>query len=247
MIAALPMYDRPECRAANDALWALVRAHLGYGPDQLNRTVGLWEGWEDPDLVLGQTCNLPYRLRLSGKVQVVGHPDYDLPGCPAGFYNSVLVARRDDDRSLAQLLSARALINQDHSQSGHLALWDHAQAMGITPNITGESGGQVFSAAMVADGAADIACIDAHSWRLIQRHDDHADTLREIDRTVPTPATPYICGAAQDVDAVRAGLSHAIAALPAQHRAEINLNGLVQLPARLMLDLPTPAHLLATG
>ncbi|MFZ7093174.1 phosphate/phosphite/phosphonate ABC transporter substrate-binding protein [Primorskyibacter sp. 2E233] len=241
------MYDRAETQAANDDLWALVRAELGFGPDRLNRELPLWDIWEDPDLVLAQTCNLPYRLRLRGKVQIVGHPEYALPGCPPGHYNSVLIARQDDPRALEALLRARVVINQDHSQSGHVSIWSHAEALGIKPNIIGESGGHVVSAAQVAGGEADIAAIDAQSWRLIQRYDPQSARLREIERTVPTPATPFVCGLRQDVQDIRAALSSAIDALPAAQRAVINLQGLVQLPESACLDLPTPAHLQASA
>ncbi|WP_425098866.1 phosphate/phosphite/phosphonate ABC transporter substrate-binding protein [Tropicibacter sp. S64] len=241
------MYDRAELQPANDALWSLVREHLGFGPETLDREIGLWEGWEHPDLVLGQTCNLPYRTRLHGKVHVVGHPDFDLPHCPPGTYNSVLIARQDDPRSLEELLRARVVINQDHSQSGHLSLWDHADPLGIKPNITAESGGHVASVRMIADGDGDIAAIDAHTWRVIRRYDPHSSTLREIVRTRPTPATPYICSLSHDPVRIREALAHAIAALPLVHRIALNLKGVVQRPVSEMMALPHPPHLMATA
>ena len=239
MIVSLPMYDRAETTAANDDLWQGVRARLGYGPETLDRDIGLWEAWLAPDLLLSQTCNLPYRLRLHGHVQIVGSPDYELPGCPPGYYNSVLVARADDDRALPEL-AARSVINQPHSQSGYGALWYHLADHGITPTIVGESGGHVQSAPMVAEGAADLACIDALSWRLIERHDPVATRLREVGRTAPTPATPYITGPGTDVAALRAALSGAIAALPEDHRAAISLQDLAVIDEAAYLNLPNP-------
>ncbi|GGB04234.1 phosphate/phosphite/phosphonate ABC transporter substrate-binding protein [Allosediminivita pacifica] len=239
MIVSLPMYDRAETAAANDALWQGVRARLGYGPEALHRDIGLWEAWLAPDLLLSQTCNLPYRLRLHGHVQLVGSPDYELPGCPPGYYNSVLVARADDDRALPQL-AKRSVINQPHSQSGFGALWYHLADHGITPTIVGESGGHVRSAPMVAEGAGDLACIDALSWRLIKRHDPVAAQLREIDRTAPTPATPYITGAGTDLDALRESLSGAIAGLAPEHREALSLQDLAVLDEAAYLNLPNP-------
>ncbi|MCX8955299.1 hypothetical protein OU790_17900, partial [Ruegeria sp. NA] len=72
MIAMLGMYDMPEVQAANDRFWGLIRAHLGYGPEQLTRDADVWQVWLDPELVLAQTCGMPYRTRLHGRVQLVG-------------------------------------------------------------------------------------------------------------------------------------------------------------------------------
>lgn len=247
MIAALPMYDRPELQAANDSLWSLVREQLGFGPVRLDREIGLKEGWSHPDLVLGQTCNLPYRLWLRDRVHVVGHPDFDLPFCQPGFYNSALIARKDDPRSLADLMAARVVINQDHSQSGHVTLWEYAQKNGFSPELSRESGGHVFSATMVAGGEADLAAIDAHSWRLIRRYDAHAAQLREIDRTRPTPAPPFICALRFDPAEVRAALRSAIGRLPATEKTLLNLRGVVEIPQATLLDIPTPDSLRAVA
>lgn len=239
------MYDRPGTHHANDAFWALIRGHLGFGPATLTRDIDLWDLWESPDLVLAQTCNLPYRMRLKGKVQLLGSPDYHLPGCPPGYYNSVFVARADDPRDLRDLLKARVVINQHHSQSGHVALTEHAKTIGQAPSIIGESGGHVLSSIEIAEGRADLAVIDALSWRLIERLDARAKRLRTLDRTVPTPATPYITGATQDADRVRAALQRAIAAMPDDLRDTLSIHSLVELPEKAYLDLPIPAPLSA--
>ncbi|MGH1416585.1 MAG: phosphate/phosphite/phosphonate ABC transporter substrate-binding protein [Pelagimonas sp.] len=240
MIAALPMYDRAETFAANDILWTLTRQELGFGPSNLTRNGDLWEHWLSPNLVLAQTCNLPFRLRLHGKVQLVGSPDYRLPGCPPGYYNSVMIARADDPRPLPDLLRARVLINQNHSQSGFAALWFQAADLGISPNITGETGGHVNSAQAVARGLGDLAALDAMSWRLIKRHDPNAASLREVARTHPTPATPYITSLRQDPRVIRTALQRAIANLDQDARKAISLHALCTLKESAYLDLPTP-------
>ncbi len=64
MIAALPMYDRPELTGATDRYWALIRDGLrARGVDAPDT---LWRGeddlmalWLAPDLVLAQTGGLP--------------------------------------------------------------------------------------------------------------------------------------------------------------------------------------------
>ncbi|WP_246082533.1 hypothetical protein [Rubellimicrobium rubrum] len=63
MIAALPMYDRPDNWAAHDALWSLIRDGLrsrgNAAPDALDHGTDPMDEWGRPDLVLGQICNLP--------------------------------------------------------------------------------------------------------------------------------------------------------------------------------------------
>ncbi|HHC29138.1 MAG TPA: hypothetical protein ENK80_01020, partial [Rhodobacterales bacterium] len=93
MIAAFPMYDRPETAAAHDRLWAGVRERLPMAPRRLSRAYDddLWGLWESPDLLLGVSCGLPLRDRLAGRVRLVGSLVNDLPGCPRGHYFSRIV------------------------------------------------------------------------------------------------------------------------------------------------------------
>jgi len=79
MIASLPMYDRPETRAANDRLWQAMRDALGYGPKGLTRNENPWDIWRAPDLLFAQTCSLPYRLALLDRVDIVATPVHALP------------------------------------------------------------------------------------------------------------------------------------------------------------------------
>ncbi|KMK66807.1 phosphate/phosphite/phosphonate ABC transporter substrate-binding protein [Puniceibacterium sp. IMCC21224] len=242
MIVSLPMYDRAETAADTDALWQSVRTQLGYGPQQVDRDIDLWDAWLGPDLLLSQTCGLPYRTRLHGKVQLLGSPDYGLPGCPPGYYNSVFVTRHDTPGTLVEIMTRRVVINQTHSQSGYGSLYNFARERGLTLGPICESGGHVFSARMVADGVGDITAIDAHSWRLIQRFDPHAAALRELARTEPTPATPFITSLGQDADALRCALSDGIAALPRHTRDNLNLHGIAAVPAAAYLDVPNPPN-----
>lgn len=243
MIAGLPMYDRPGTAPANDALWHAVRERLGYGPQDLSRDRDLWDLWEAPDLVLGQTCSLPFRARLRGKVQVIGSPDFRLPDAPPGTYYSVLVKRADDPRTLPELMAARVVINQAHSHSGHAALWMAARDRGLTPNITGESGGHVNSARMIAEDRADLAILDAVSWSLMRRHDGFAARLTAVGRSPATAAMPYICAPGMNVEAIRSALRDAFASLPPDACETLHIHGLVTLPESDYCDLPDPPAL----
>jgi len=99
------MYDRPETREANDRLWRRLRRSIDCSfsdldeelPSTLDRSTDVWSQWQSPDLILSQTCSLPYRSRLHDKVMLLGAPIHDLE-CPPGHYFSVIVTRRSDPR-----------------------------------------------------------------------------------------------------------------------------------------------------
>jgi len=237
------MYDRPETAAANDRLWAQVRARLGHGPDTLSREHDhdLWKLWEAPDLLLAQTCGLPLRTRLAGRVELVGSLINTIPGCPPGYYfSNVVVHRGAGERRFAAFAGARLAYNQDHSQSGWGAAQNHAADHGFTFHDHYETGAHRLSALEVAEGRADITVIDAVSWSLIAEHDACAAELVVIDRTSPTPGLPVICGPGQDVAALRAALAGAIAALSAEDRATLRLAGLAQVPLEAYHAVPNP-------
>lgn len=245
MIACLPMYDRPETAAANDRLWSgiagILRRHGIAAPDTLDRDIGPWEAWQSPDLLLSQTCGLPYRARLYRTVALVATPICALDGVPEGHYRSVLVARRDDPRSqLCQFAGARIAVNETLSQSGWAAPMSEAAVAGIAFGATIITGAHRRSAAAVAEGAADIAAIDAVSWKMMRRWDDCTRHLREIGTTTPTPALPWITGRSGLVPALAHALNEAIAELTSEDRATLCLVGTTRLDAEAYLAVPTP-------
>lgn len=240
MTAMLGMYDMPPLRAANDRFWALVRAELGYGPETLDRTRDVWAIWRDPELVLAQTCGMPYRTRLHGHVQLVGTPDYGLPGCAPGHYRSVFVARVDDTRDLTALAGGTFAYNEALSQSGWAAPVTHLQGAGLAPAALLESGAHAASAAAVAEGRADLAALDALTWTLLCEHTDLGARLREVAHTTPTPVLPYITAPGRDAAAIAAAVRTAIANLDPADRAALHLKGLVDIPASAYLSIPNP-------
>lgn len=243
MIASLPMYDRPETAATLDELWAEIRARLPFdAPRHLTRGGDLWEHWQDPDLVLSQTCGMPFRTRLTGKVRLVAAPDNRLPGCPPGHYNSVFVVRANDPRkTLADFADAPFAYNDALSQSGWAAPQTHAAAQGFRfSRPIPPTGTHAQSARTVAEGRADIAAIDALSWALIQRHDAYAADLRDLARTAPTPAMPFITAMTRDAAAIGAALAGAIAALRADQRDALSLYGIADVPGVAYLAVPNP-------
>lgn len=243
MIASLPMYDRPETANAHDRLWESFRDVWPGAPADLTRGGNPWTHWKHAELLLSQTCGLPYRARLHGFVQLVGAPVHDLP-CPEGHYFSTIIARADDDRTtVADFAGARPAINDPLSQSGWAALDAKARDGNFhfsEPVITGS---HAASAHAIANRAADIAAIDAVSWKYIKEFDGLESVLKEVDHTRPTPALPYITAKAQDARKVFDTLGRAIQNLADADKRLLCLKGLARVHARDYLAMPMPTAL----
>ncbi len=240
MIASLPMYDRPETAAAHDRLWSGIRRALGFGPARLRRGAESMDEWRAPELLLSQTCGMPYRHHLHGAVQLVGTPIWTLDD-PPGYYHSVLVTRADDPRdTLTAFKGARLAYNMATSQSGWAAPQTEAQGLGFAFTDVLETGGHRASARAVADARADLAAIDAITWQLITRSDPWAAKLRVFGRTRPTPTLPYITAKKQDADALFEAMTTAIDGLSAADRDTLYLRGITRIAAADYLAIPSP-------
>ncbi len=244
MIAGLPMYDRPETFEANDRLWDQTREALAdrgiAAPERLDRDIDLWSLWRRPDLVLAQTCGLPYLARLHGAVQLVATPIHDLP-CEPGFYFSEIVVRMDDRRSTpAEFEGACLAVNDRFSQSGWAAPMEWAAENAIGFGNTLFTGSHLASSRAVAEGRADLTALDAVTWRMIKRWDAHAATLRVLAHTKPTPALPYISAVGTDSDLIYQGLRDAVAVLHSDDRLNLGLNGIIRNSPRHYLEVTEP-------
>ncbi len=213
-VGGLPMYDWPDVAEDVDRLWAtIVAAADGHGvtiPDRVTRTESLIDLWGDPSMILGQVCSLnPVRDGL-GETEVIGtivyEPAAGLPDPEPGTYYSVLVARSDDARcerlgsdgigtatandSIRRFAGATVASNGTDSQSGY---WSLGHFVGDRLDDGPIFGGMVFTGAhresvrAVADGRADVAAIDVHSWRLATEHEPASSELTVIGTTKPTP------------------------------------------------------------
>lgn len=251
MIASLMMYARPELEGAHDRFWMLIREELKgqgiEGPEKLSQHADMFEVWEDPELVLSQTCGMPYRVFLKEKVMLVGTPDYGLEGCPAGHYQSPIVVRKDDPRtSLLEFKDAIFGFNQTHSQSGFAAPYEHVSKQGFWFQNRLATGGHLASAQAVAEERADIAAIDGVTWRLIQKYEPCAEHLRVLEWTRPTPGLPLITSLKHDPKAVFAAVSSAISALEASDKALLGINALVRIPQADYFAIANPPETLLT-
>jgi len=238
MYAALPMYDIAPLHAAHDALWAGIRDRLAYAgiaaPDRLMREVEIGAGWLWPVLLLSQTCGLPYVRRLRGKVRLVGAVDHRLEGISAGDYCSRIVVRKTDLQAgisrIEDCRGRRCAFNSPDSQSGAGAM-RHL----VLPLLTGgrffgsglATGSHFASISAVAGGSADVAAIDAATWRLALLHLPRAAELAVICSTEPTPGLPLITAADGPSLALFAAINAALADLAQSQRDAIGIHSVV--------------------
>lgn len=243
MTASLPMYDRSTTRGPNDRLWARVREALGRGPQTLDRDTDPRLTWHDPDLVLSQTCGLPFRLGLNTHVTYVGTPDYGVRGCLPGYYKSYIVVRRDDPRKrLSEFEKCTLARNSVLSQSGWAAMENHLVDTGAGFSFERhaiDTGSHEASVAAVSAGEADIAAIDAVTWTLLKR-EGATGACRVLSFTRPTPGLPLITAGGTDPAPMRSALDRAIKSLSRRDRAQLLLKGVVQIPVEAYLDEPVP-------
>jgi ABC-type phosphate/phosphonate transport system substrate-binding protein len=234
-VAFLPMYVVHGTNVHADTLWRCLRdslrSHGIEAPEQVSHFEPRLKGWLHPELILGQTCGLPYITKLCGSVELVGTPDYGVEGCPPGFYHSTLVVSSADTRKhLSEFLGGTLAVNGRDSQSGYAAMMlasaPFARA-GRCFQRAIHSGSHAASIQLVAEGSADIAAIDSVTWRMHRQFDPATSGLKPIGTTEPTPGLPFIAVAAKAdaklFDAVRAG----IAALPEETRQAFGLRDLV--------------------
>ncbi|AKS45581.1 ABC transporter, phosphonate, substrate-binding protein [Octadecabacter temperatus] len=240
MFASLPMYDRPENRAAHDALWDGVRGALGFGPEALDRETDHVEGWGRDDLLLGQICNLPYRAQFRDNVTRIACSDYGLTDTPAGYYHSVFVVRAEDaPRGLAPATLGRFAYNDALSHSGWGGPLARVTEQGLQFHTTLHTGAHIDSMKAVVDGRADLAAIDAVTWRMLQSWEPRSAELRVIGRTGLSPGMTFITAKTIDPAPIKAALNTAIAELSPEHAQTLGVRGIVEL-ADSAYDLPIP-------
>ena len=218
-IAALPMYDFAELTAWHDALWHAIAMRLRnagvMAPLTLTRDRGPIDLWQHPRLLLGQGCEYPIATSFFRFVRPVATPRYAVPGCDGARYRSAIVVRHDDAaQNLAQLHGRRCVINEVDSNSGmNLLRAVIAPLSGGQPFFATveRSGAHRRSAAMVAEGLADVAALDCVSYahfRLLEPKT--VSRLRVLAWTDPSPSLPYITARATDaatLAALRASLA----------------------------------------
>ena len=206
-------------------------------PENLDRGLSQMEAWRSPDLLLGQTCGLPYVTRLQDRCSIIGAPIFapaeGEPTLPPGTYQSVVVVRADDPRtSLAEFQRSTAVMNGMDSLSGSMALLELVADEIGQNRFFGTiiaSGSHAASMAYIADSRADIAAIDCTTWRLAQCHLPAASALRVLTRTLPAPALPYITARGRDVTRLAEAIELALSRVGEEAKSKLGLSGFCRM------------------
>lgn len=204
-IASLGMYDLPALQSANDALWSglanwLRRNGVDGVPDRLERDRPLSQIWDDPELLLAQTCGLPFATTWKGRLRYVATPCYGAPGCEGPLYRSVIVVRCDRPaQSLADLRGTVAAVNERSSNSGYELLRRAVAPLSQGVPFFGATiltGSHKESACAVAEGNADLAAIDVVTYAHLRRYcPDLTEHLLGVGWTAPSPGLPFVTAA----------------------------------------------------
>ena len=244
--AALPMYDLPELRDANDALWSALSARLRDAgvrgaPSRLTRRPDVAGLCEDPRLLLSQTCGLPFIRGQREWVRLVATPGYRAQGCDGPFHRSaVLVRLNEPAQGLYDMQGSRLALNDIHSNTGmnllrsELAPFARERAFFRQVVLTGS---HASSAAAVAEGRADLAAVDCVTWAHLQRlASTLSRRLRVLAWTTRSPGLPLVTGRLTDHATFRVleDALNAIADDPAMAatRATLLLDRFHKLPER---------------
>jgi ABC-type phosphate/phosphonate transport system substrate-binding protein len=236
-VAFLPMYVVRGTRDHAETLWRCLRdCPRNSGIEVPERTASFeprLKGWLHPELIISQTCGLPYITKLCDRVDLVGTPDYGVEGCAPGFYHSTLVVRAvDKRRSLSEFFGSIVAVNGMDSQSGYGALMRSAAPFAQDRRFFGRAihtRSHETSMRLVAQGRADIAAIDSVTWRLSRRFDPDTQGLRSVGTTEPTPGLPFIVAKGKSDGRLFDAVRTAIAALPGDARSAFGLRGVLPL------------------
>lgn len=205
-LATLPMYDRPELRAATDRLWqylrdGLVSAGIVDVPSRLCRERAHADAWADDRLLFSQACGYDVHLRFPGRLTPLAAPCYRADGCRGATYRSAIVVRTDDAaQALPEVCGRVAAFNEPTSHSGRVALAaavaEHVRNGRFFGRLV-QTGSHEASAEAVASGDADVAALDCTSWALLRRARPQLDdALRILAFTPRCPAPPFVVGPA---------------------------------------------------
>lgn len=245
MIANLMMYQRSQLVEAHNRFWTLIRKQLTAvgidSPETLSQDAEEFFVWKHPDLVLSQTCGMPYRTWLQEKVQLVGTPDYGLDGCPPGYYRSGIIVRANDARTqIAEFRDTTFAYNQTFSQSGYAAPFWHVKPKSFWFENRLHVEQHLESARAVVTGRADIASLDAVTWRNIEKYEPFATGLRVLEWTKPTPGLPLITALGNDAGLIFNAVKDAMEELDAQSKSQLGIEGIVQIPKEEYLKVRNP-------
>ncbi|MGB0865979.1 MAG: PhnD/SsuA/transferrin family substrate-binding protein [Granulosicoccaceae bacterium] len=205
--ASLPWYDSPNTRAALDSFWRVTRhALLDLGmeqvPEQLDRNSPPEQLWSNSGLLLSQCCGPDLFTDEARDLWVIARPVFSDLDCDHGLYYSHIVSARHYTGG-----PARLVINSPSSRSGHGALVEWCAQERIEPARICVSGSHENSLARLRMGDADLAAVDAHSWKNLT-----TGKVEIVGRSKPALSPPYVTHTNQAAERERifAALTQAI-------------------------------------
>ncbi len=162
--------------------------------------------WLSVEMLLSQSCGLPFIEELHSSVNVVGTPLWTDVSDVNGRYQTVIVAREAlGISSIAEVHGLRPVISNSQSLSGWCSLGVALAGVTRDPSFVlpfAQSGGHAKSLQMLEDGDADIASIDSATYRLLSRHRPALiKNVRVIGYGPSVPATPIIVSKSCAVEA----------------------------------------------
>ena len=242
MIASLSMYERPELEFYQNLYWLEIRSSLRKknltSPKQLTKKGFGLDFWENPDLVLSQTCGLPFRKYLHKTVKLVGTPDYKIKGCLPGYYFSCFVVRKvDKKKKLFDYKDSIFAFNEKDSQSGYFAPMKHVNDQGFSFKNTFETGSHYNSMKSVVDGLADITSIDIVALGFMNKFDVFTKKLKVLEKTTPTPGLPYITSSKFDSEIIFDAVYEALNNLSAEVKNTLKIKQIVKIPKEKYLSI----------
>ncbi len=192
MTASILYYRFPDVDWAYRDLWRATRRRAPWLPESLALDGDPDARCREPGLVLAQTCGWPLATDYRESVRVVGSFVPAIPEAAGASYHALVVARRPTP--LRDLRGSRAAVNAFHSLSGWVSLLWAVHGPGAAwEGPVRQSGSHRESVRLVADGVADVACIDAVTWRhLLRCEPDATSRLTIVGHGPRVPTLPLV-------------------------------------------------------
>lgn len=187
-IASLPWYDSSAKREALDQFWCTAAQSLeDAGVEgvhcELTRDQPLATLWQLENLVLSQCCGPDLFTPDGVDLCVVARPVFAELDCQPGCYYSFIVSGRGYSSG-----PARIVVNSLSSRSGYSALIQWMDLQGIEVSAVHVSGSHSNSIAVLEEGLADLAAIDAHTVNQL----DSELSLPIIGKSTEALSPPYV-------------------------------------------------------
>lgn len=242
--ASLPMYNLPEMRPQNAAVWQALRGLLAEaGVTDLPEGL-LFERPPVPErigseVVFSQTCGYPLETIYRGQAIRLAAPCYAARGCDGPTHCGLfIVPAASKAQTVEELKGGTFLLNSRHSNSGmNLPRRRLAELAGGKPFFSQviETGSQPGNLDRIAKGEGDVTAVDCVTYAFWSRHrPEAARATRVLAESPPSPAIPFVTSSAtrpETVAALRAAL-RALAREPrfAAVRAGLLLKDIVEIP-----------------